>query len=77
MKEVPFGTKIEKAEFIFSREFMIMEHNYLCAVCKENSAVQETHTGVLQPCWDCQKRGFQIVKINGLVKLLDKIGLIK
>lgn len=56
MKEVTWNTPIEKAEFIFKREFMIMEHNYLCAVCKEKSAVQDTNTGILQPCWGCQKK---------------------
>lgn len=55
MKEVSWDTEIEKAEFIFAREFMAMKHNYLCAVCKDKSAVQDTHSGVLQPCWDCQK----------------------
>lgn len=53
MKEVSWGTPIEKAEFVFKREFMIMEHNYLCAICKENSAVQDINSGILQPCWVC------------------------
>lgn len=55
MKEVNWNEPIEKAEFIFKREFMVMEHNYLCACCKKNSAVQEVHIGILQPCWECQK----------------------
>ena len=62
MKEVTWDTTIEKAEFVFKREFMIMEHNYLCGVCKEKSAVQQTHTGILQPCWDCQKQGYVVAK---------------
>lgn len=54
-REVSWDTPIEKAEFVYKTEFMAMEHNYLCAVCKEKSGVQECHTGILQPCWDCQK----------------------
>jgi len=69
--EVPYGTKIEKAEFVFSREFMFFEHNYLCAVCKKFSAVQDTHTGVLQPCWTCQKYFTQIKKKTMLDKALN------
>lgn len=55
MREVEFGSPIEKAEFVYSCGFMSMQHNYLCACCKESSAVQETSTGILQPCWTCQK----------------------
>lgn len=76
IKEVPWGTPIEKADYIFAREFMAQEHNYNCAVCKEKSAVAECHTGILQPCWDCQKTGYVIIKINWLVKLLDWLGLV-
>ena len=71
MKEVPFGTKIEKAEFIFSREFMIMEHNYLCAICKDKPAIMETWHGVLQPCRDCQKT-WKVLKLNWLDRLLKR-----
>lgn len=72
MKEVIWGTPIEKAEFIFSREFMIMSHNYLCAVCKEASAVQDTHTGVLQPCWRCQDNFSTIKKKSFIGRLLSR-----
>lgn len=65
MKEVKWAEPIEKAEFVFKREFMLMEHNYLCAVCKDKSAVQETHTGLLQPCWDCQKK-WKLKKVTWL-----------
>lgn len=64
MKEVSWDTPIEKAEFIFSREAMFMSHNYLCAVCKEKSAVQDVGSGILEPCWDCQKDGYNIYKFE-------------
>ena len=71
MKEVNWSEDIPKAEFVFAREAMIMKHNYLCAVCKKESAVQDTHTGVLQPCWDCQKRGYICTK-SWLFKLFAR-----
>jgi ribosomal protein L37AE/L43A len=72
MKEVSWEIPIEKAEFIFKREFMLMEHNYLCAVCKELSAVQNTSTGILEPCWECQKRGYALIKKTWIDKLLSR-----
>jgi ribosomal protein L37AE/L43A len=72
MKEVDWDTPIQKAEFIFKREFMIMEHNYLCAVCKEKSGVQETNTGILQPCWECQNK-YKVVKLTWVDKLLGRV----
>jgi ribosomal protein L37AE/L43A len=62
MKEVDWSEPIEKAEFVFKRMAMLMEHNYLCAVCKENSAVQNVSDGILQPCWDCQNKGYILCK---------------
>ncbi len=66
-KEVSWNTPIEKADFIFKREFMAMEHNYLCAVCKATSAIQETHTGILQPCFECQNT-YKVIKLNWFLR---------
>jgi len=71
MREVDWNTPIEKAEFVFKREFMLMEHNYLCACCKEKSAVQECHTGILQPCWDCQKK-WKVKRVTWLERLFNR-----
>lgn len=68
MRELPEGTLIEKAEFVFSRHFMGMDHNYLCAVCKTNSGIQDCHSGILQPCWKCQKK-YRVMKVNWLTRL--------
>jgi hypothetical protein len=76
VREVEENVTIEKAEFVYKRIFMGMEHNYLCAVCKENSGVQDCSKGIMQPCWECQKKGYVLVKINWLVKLFDKLGFI-
>lgn len=70
MKEVSWSTPIEKAEFIFKREFMAMEHNYLCACCKERTAIQDTSTGVLHPCRICRKE-WKMVRMNFIQRLLQ------
>lgn len=68
MREVDYNEEIPKVEFVFARMFMDMKHNYLCAVCKEKSAVQDTHTGILQPCWDCQKT-YKVKKLTWLDRI--------
>ena len=70
MKEVPWGTKIEPAEFVYVRAFMIMEHNYLCAVCREGKAVINTSTGILHPCWNCSKK-YRLIKRHWLYDLVE------
>ena len=65
----------ETAIFKFHREFMAMTHNYLCAVCREDKAVIDTSTGILQPCWSCQKHGYKVLKLNKIQSFL--LGLFK
>lgn len=43
---------------------MIVNHNFPCPVCKINHAVYVTNTGIFQPCWDCEKKGYKIIKIT-------------
>lgn len=75
MREVSWNTPIEKAEFVFKREFMMMKHNYLCAACKKEVAVQNCNTGVLEPCWECQKE-WKVIKVTKLTSLLEWIGVL-
>lgn len=37
-------------------------HNHPCCVCRKNHSVLDLSRGVMEPCWDCQKQGYQIVK---------------
>lgn len=55
IREAKPGEEIKPAEFIYRNNFMSMDHNYLCAVCREKPAVILCNHGVLQPCWDCMK----------------------
>ena len=49
----------------------LMSHNYLCAVCRERVAVINTNTGILQPCWGCQKT-YKLIKLNWFDKLIGR-----
>lgn len=66
---------ITPAEFVYAMEGIGMTHNYLCAVCRERPAVIKCWTGVLMPCWSCQKLGFNIVRTNKFTTwILEKMG---
>jgi hypothetical protein len=62
MRELDEDQPVGTAEFIFKRIGPLMEHNYLCAVCREEHAVIETWRGILQPCWGCQEKGYVLIK---------------
>lgn len=72
IQEAGPSEKIEKAVFIYRNVFMAMEHNYLCAVCREESAVIDCNTGVLQPCWSCQRNGWGLKQSTSRFKRLFK-----
>lgn len=71
IREATFEEKIRDAVFVYRRIGPAMEHNYLCAVCRESPAVIETWHGILQPCWECQKT-YRLVKINWLDRFLKR-----
>lgn len=58
---------MDKAKYKYIDHGICIDHNYLCAICREKSAVLEMWSGILQPCWDCQKH-YKIFKINWLTK---------
>ena len=62
---------IELATFVYKWVGPVAKHNYLCAYCRSNSAVLICNTGVLQPCWECQKT-HRLVKLNWLDRLLGR-----
>jgi hypothetical protein len=43
---------------------MIMTHDYSCPACREHSAVIDGSTGLMQPCWGCQKKGYKLIKAD-------------
>lgn len=60
---------VPKTPFKYCIHGPAMSHNYLCAVCKDNSAVNDGNTGHLQPCWECQDKGYELIKHNWLTRL--------
>lgn len=40
-------------------------HDMPCAICRENHAVLDLSTGVMQPCWECQENGWRLVRATG------------
>ncbi len=62
IREVIGPGEIKTAEFVYRNMGPAMEHNYLCAVCRDKKAIIELWHGILQPCWDCQARGWKLIK---------------
>jgi len=60
----------EMATFKYRVIGPVMEHNYYCPVCREKSAV--ISSGILQPCWGCQKKDYVLIKKNWFLKLFIK-----
>lgn len=52
---------------------MIANHNYPCPVCKVSSAVYVIPTGIFEPCWDCQKKGYKVVKVTKAKSWFSKL----
>lgn len=66
-KELPYcQSDVELAAItVYIHDSMLLAtHNYPCPVCKVNSAVYNMSNGIFQPCWDCQKKGYKIVKVT-------------
>lgn len=53
--------------------YMLANHNYPCPVCKLKHAVLVTNTGIFEPCWDCQKKGYKIVKATKISSWFNKL----
>lgn len=37
-------------------------HDQACAACQERHAVIDLSTGLFQPCWECQGRGYVLIR---------------
>ena len=60
--EYPENLKVKDVNVYVHPSNMMMTHDYSCPICRENHAV--ISKGIMQPCWDCRKEGFQILKRN-------------
>lgn len=68
IREAKPNEQIKMAEYVYRIHGPIQGHNYYCAVCRESSAVIDCSTGILQPCWECQKT-YKLIKLNWFLKL--------
>lgn len=57
---------MEKIEIEFHGPFAT--HNLPCYVCQERKAVFVCHEGYFQPCWECQKEGWELKRPKALDK---------
>ncbi|MFK5882887.1 MAG: hypothetical protein QM489_00950 [Candidatus Izemoplasma sp.] len=37
-------------------------HDYSCPICRSNHAVLDFSSGVMEPCWSCQSKGWGLIK---------------
>lgn len=72
IKKVPWN-EVGTAQFTYSIAGPIATHNYLCSVCREYKGVLDLRTGILQPCWKCQKQ-YKTVRLNWFYKIFEKFG---
>ena len=66
-KELPYyPSDVELADItVYIHDSMLLAtHNYPCPVCKVSSAVYNMSNGIFQPCWDCEKKGYKIIKVT-------------
>lgn len=40
------------------------KHDQVCSVCLVNKAVLDLNAEVFEPCWNCQRKGWKLVKVN-------------
>jgi hypothetical protein len=63
MAMVLVGSPPEKVNVeVFADGGPWVKHNMPCSVCHDQSAVYNISTGILEPCWECQRRGFRLCR---------------
>lgn len=53
---------VKDVTVVYDPSLMTCSHDYSCPICRENHAVLSS--GIMQPCWGCQKKGYKIVRKN-------------
>jgi len=43
-------------------------HDQACAVCHEGKAVLDCQTNLFSPCWACQDKGWETVRLSRLAQ---------
>ena len=62
--EWPENLSVQDVHVYLHPSLMCMAHDYSCPVCRTNHAVIDGSTGVMGPCWSCQKDNWEIVQVD-------------
>ena len=73
LPDYPQNVELADITVYIHDSMMVATHNYPCPVCKVNSAVYNMNTGIFQPCWGCENKGYKIVKINKYRSWFNKL----
>ena len=56
----PETPKLAKIEV--DTDVMITKHNFPCPICLHRHAILNLENGIFSPCWNCQRKGWNIKK---------------
>ena len=67
--DYPKSPEVKDVNVYIHDSGMAMTHDYSCPVCREKHAVLSE--GLMQPCWGCQAKGYELV--NKSQNLVERI----
>lgn len=75
LPDYPTEVKLSDVNVWMHGSGMLAKHDYPCSVCRNNPAVLSLDSGIMSPCWECQRDGWMTIKtedkrgsIMGLLK---------
>jgi hypothetical protein len=63
---------LELAEIKFEDDGFLGDHNMPCAVCVKRHAIWNHNRRLFSPCWECQRAGYKLIKLNWFDRLLGR-----
>lgn len=64
LPDYPSNVLVKDVNVYIHDSGMIGTHDYSCPVCRTNHAVVTFDSGLMQPCWPCQKLGYKLIKVD-------------
>jgi len=55
---------VQDVQYYCHPSYMTCAHDYSCPICRENHAVHNGSTGVMEPCWPCQGKNWKIIQVD-------------
>jgi hypothetical protein len=59
----PSNLKVIDVNVYLHDSGMVCTHDYSCPCCRKNHAVLNLSSGIMHPCWDCQK-SYSLIKVD-------------